>query len=237
LTDKSRECTRMNAIDPTALIMIPVFLFAISVHEFAHAYSARLAGDLTASAHGRLTLNPLAHIDPIGTVLMPIIALVSGIPIIGWARPVPVNPFNFRKISWDIYVSLAGPFSNFLLALLAAMMGWLAIQTSLASSSQFRDFFSISGTNSVIVLLIEYFILINVILGFFNLIPIPPLDGSHLLMYFLTRGYRQSSAGLQILERFGFIILLVIIWTPLGRIFTRAIWRLVIAINVSLSLI
>jgi Zn-dependent protease len=227
----------MDGISPTALIMIPVFLFALSVHEFSHAFSARLAGDLTASAQGRLTLNPLAHIDPIGTIIVPIIALVSGIPLIGWARPVPVNPLNFRKIHWDIYVSLAGPVSNFLLAFIAALLGAIAIQANLASPTQFRDFFLVRDTSSIIVLLIEYFILLNVILGFFNLIPIPPLDGSHLLAYALTNGYRNPSAGLQMLERFGFIILLILIWTPLGGIFFHAIMRIVITINSTFGLI
>jgi Zn-dependent protease len=173
------------------------FLFAISVHESAHAWTANQCGDPTARMLGRITLNPIKHIDPIGTVILPLIALISHFPMIGWAKPTPVDPLNFRnKVRDDILTSVAGPVSNLMVAS-ASVMGLALI----AFSGDFgravvwemtRTYGSavgeLSGTPSILLPIagmLYWFMFLNVILAAFNLIPVPPLDGSHVLRHFL----------------------------------------------------
>ena len=184
------------------IFQIIVFLFAISVHESAHAWMAWRLGDPTARMLGRVTLNPIKHIDPIGTVLLPLIAMITHFPIIGWAKPTPVDPRNFRHyVRDDIMVSVAGPVSNFLTAS-AAVMG-LAIIANLSQLGHIVVFNMVRGelTNAdflmPIALLLYAAMQINILLGIFNLIPIPPLDGSHVIRHFLSQG------ALQIYDRVG----------------------------------
>ena len=107
----------------TAFLVLPCLLLGCTVHEYAHAYVAKLGGDHTAEYYGRLTLNPIKHIDPIGTLIIPILSIfLVGVPLLAWAKPVPVNPNNFKKPSWDILVSLAGPASNVVLFLLIVLV-------------------------------------------------------------------------------------------------------------------
>ena len=150
---------------------IVVLVMSLSFHEAAHAWTADRLGDPTARQLGRLTLNPLAHIDWIGTVLFPLIAMLSNLPLIGWAKPVPVNPHNLRSPRRDFaIVALAGPVSNLILAVGAAgvLMLWPGA----------RDGTSV-GTIPVAVLTIT--VVLNVLLAIFNLIPVPPLDGGNVL--------------------------------------------------------
>jgi Zn-dependent protease len=189
------------------------FLFAISVHESAHAWMANLRGDPTARMLGRITLNPLKHIDPVGTVLLPLIAALTRIPMLGWAKPTPVNPRNFRNpVLDDILTSFVGPVSNFVIAL-----GATAVLLALKLLPSGRDVVEgLAGlheirTESVMVpLCILFYMLleINVVLGIFNLIPVPPLDGSHVLRHFLPdpilRIYDMAGIiGLFVLVYFG----------------------------------
>lgn len=168
----------------TLLVTFGIFFISLSVHEFAHAYASFKLGDPTAKFDGRLTLNPLAHIDPIGTVIVPIFLTLSGLPAFGWAKPVHVNIYNFKNPARDNFVTaIAGPASNFLVAFLAAFAMKIFPQSAILS----------------------LFVMINVVLGVFNLLPIPPLDGSkvwHLLL---------SDETYFTLERFGSIILIVVI--------------------------
>lgn len=191
------------------VLALPVLLFSIVIHEFSHALVAYRAGDDTAARQGRLTLNPLAHIDPIGTVLIPIIQFFgpSGLPLIGWAKPVPVNPLRFRSSEWDIFVSLAGPASNFLLVLVAAIL--LKLMVLLGAVHHAR----------VLGLVLLYFIDINVMLGIFNLIPIPPLDGSHVLHRFLVAARSPWAERYAALGQYGYIILLLILISPASKVF------------------
>jgi Zn-dependent protease len=159
-----------------------VFLFAISVHESAHAWMAWRLGDPTARMLGRVSLNPLRHIDPIGTVLLPALALFYHFPMIGWAKPTPVDPRNFKnEMRDDILTSVAGPVSNFLIAILSILI--LRGVLTFGGMASFSE----SPITQLLILSIE----INVLLGVFNLIPIPPLDGSHVLRHMLPDRIRQ----------------------------------------------
>jgi Zn-dependent protease len=176
-----------------------VFLFAISFHESAHAWMANRCGDPTARMLGRITLNPIKHIDPVGTILLPLIALVTGFPVLGWAKPTPVNPNNFRNpVGDDILTSVAGPVSNFVVS-----TGALILLTLISLSSPLGHQL-VSGVqvglvgaapNSVLVpltLFLYELMWINIALAVFNLIPVPPLDGSHVLRHFLSDSARRA---------------------------------------------
>ncbi len=184
--------------------MIPVFLLSLSVHEFAHALTANWGGDMTASYEGRLTINPLAHIDLIGTILVPIIAAISHIPLFGWAKPVPVQEENFRKPNWGVVVALSGPGSNLILILITALILKAVVTLNL-------------NPPQVVYQLAFLMILINIVLMLFNLIPIPPLDGSHVLWHLVIKG-RQHLYPLYFgLAQFGFFGLLILFWIPQTR--------------------
>lgn len=174
------------------LFQLIVFLFAISIHESAHAWMANRRGDPTARMLGRISLNPIKHIDPVGTVLMPLIAAIAHIPVIGWAKPTPVDPRNFKNpVLDDILTAVVGPISNFVVAAGATLV-LLAVKHSSASGSQIvfglpLGFVS-PQSDSLLVpfcFFIYELLLINVVLAVFNLIPVPPLDGSHVIRHFL----------------------------------------------------
>jgi Zn-dependent protease len=197
-------------------MQVIVFLFAISVHESAHAWMAYRLGDNTAYMLGRVTLNPIKHIDPVGTVLLPLLAVISHFPMIGWAKPTPVNTRNFRHLLRDdILTSVAGPVSNFLTAIAATVL-LLLISFSGSGNEMVQGLVQrneVSNTASPlmpVVLLLYNGMIINVLLGVFNLIPVPPLDGSHVLRHFLPDGIRQ------VYDRMG-ILALVLLFAVGGR--------------------
>ncbi|QUH20723.1 site-2 protease family protein [Alkaliphilus sp. B6464] len=170
------------------LLNLPIILIAITLHEFAHAYSAFLLGDPTAKHYGRLTLNPISHIDITGFLLL----AFSGF---GWAKPVPINPNNFknRKLGYFI-VSIAGPISNILLAIIFTIL--LGIQI------RFIDSVIINN-------IISYGIIINIVLAIFNLFPIPPLDGSKLLLILLPSRFEEKYYHIQ---KYSYIFLFILIY-------------------------
>lgn len=188
----------MSGFLVNALLSLPMAMLAISVHECAHAYVAYRLGDPTPKFYGRITLNPLAHLDPIGTLMLVLFK-------IGWAKPVPVNYDNFRRPARDLtIVALAGPASNLALALI-----WvLAIRLDLTDSWALNR-------------MMLYGIVLNLSLAFFNLLPIPPLDGSKLLYLFLPYRY----AGFYYwLERYGmFVIMFLAVTGILGALINPAI--------------
>ena len=177
------------------LYIFPILLFSIVVHEVAHGWLALKLGDPTASDMGRLTLNPLPHIDPVGSVLVPLISyFAAGTVFIAWAKPVPINPANFRNVRRDdILVSIIGPVANFLLALLCVV---LTVITQMAFPS--TDLIASGVGYEAVSFLKNTFtagIPLNIFLAVFNLIPVPPLDGSHVVASLLpekiANAYRQ----------------------------------------------
>jgi Zn-dependent protease len=191
------------------VFQVIVFLFAISVHESAHAWMAWKLGDPTARMLGRVTLNPIKHIDPIGTVLLPLLALFYHFPMIGWAKPTPVDPRNFQHhVRDDILTSVAGPVSNFLIAIVSIIvLRFLAMFGRAASISE------------PLVLLLWMSMSINVLLGVFNLIPVPPLDGSHVFRHLLPEPMRRAYDMIGI---FG-LLLLFVAGGPVIRFFSDAV--------------
>lgn len=169
----------MNQQHVEIVFQVVAFLFAISVHESAHAYVAWRCGDPTARMLGRVTLNPIKHIDPWGTVIIPAICIASHVPVFGWAKPTPVNSRNFKNVvQSDILTSLAGPASNLIVASGSVLL--LIVIKHLTGGTFGR------GTMlEPITILLYTMMLINVLLTVFNCIPIPPLDGSHVLRHFL----------------------------------------------------
>ena len=187
------------------VVQIVVFLFAISVHESAHAWTANRYGDPTARMLGRVSLNPIRHIDPVGTVLMPLICYISHIPLIGWAKPTPVNPLNFRKnyVMADIMTSVAGPVSNFIVATLAVIL-MAAISWVFPEARNILRYGMESQSSLMpLVILLYSAMQINVLLAVFNLIPIPPLDGRHVIRHMLSDSART------VYDRIGWIGLIL----------------------------
>ena len=172
-------------------------LIALTIHEAAHAWTADRLGDPTARLLGRISLNPVRHIDPIGTILLPLLAVYSGLPIIGWAKPVPVNVHQLRRGRRDfMLVAAAGPLSN----MLQAVLGALVLRGLLAGG----------GGYSLAANVCEAFVVINLLLAFFNLIPVPPLDGGNVLSGLLPAG---AEPLLTVLRQYGFIVLYALMFT------------------------
>ncbi|MDE2001521.1 MAG: site-2 protease family protein [Patescibacteria group bacterium] len=176
-----------------------VFIFSVMVHEVSHGLMAYRLGDTTAKDAGRLNLNPLNHIDPLGSVILPLMLFIAGSPVLfGWAKPVPYNPYNLRNPrKGAALIGLAGPGSNFALALIFGVI--IRIVSFAAPAAQ----------GSPLVLLLSSVVFINLLLGIFNLVPIPPLDGSKLLFALLSPKYHELQG---FLEQYGLWILIVFIF-------------------------
>jgi len=195
------------------LFQLIAFLFAISIHESAHAWMANRRGDPTARMLGRVTLNPIKHIDPVGTVLLPLIAMLTHLPVIGWAKPTPVDPRNFRNpMLDDILTSVAGPVSNFIVATGALLLLGLISLSSASGHSLVMGLpggFDSGASDSAltpVAMLLYALMIINIVLAVFNLIPVPPLDGSHVLRHFLSEPVRMAY------DRTGFFALLALVY-------------------------
>lgn len=204
----------MSVTDILLIYGLPVLL-AITVHEAAHGYVANWRGDRTAAILGRLSLNPLKHIDPIGTVVVPLLLAMSSGFVFGWAKPVPVSVRNLKKPKSDMaLISAAGPLSNFVMAFLWAIIGKLV----LIASSHYQI-----GPTETYVLICRVGVMVNLVLGWLNLIPIPPLDGSHILMAFLPR---RVAYYLEYIESIGLwiIVLLMLLGILQGWLEVPVAW-------------
>jgi len=205
----------MNPDVLIAVVQIVVFIFAVVVHENAHGLAAEHFGDPTARMLGRITMNPIPHLDPIGSVLMPVASYLTGVPLIGWAKPVPVNPANLRNpVVQNAYVAAAGPISNFILAFAAAIV-WIIVLAVFGNVPGLAA----NGERSLLFFntLCSSAIAVNCWLAIFNLLPVPPLDGHWILMRYLPPGPREALANI---GRFGFIIVMLMMWSGL-------LWRII----------
>ncbi len=199
------------------VVFFPFFLIAIMFHEVAHGYAALRAGDDTAKHSGRLTLNPIAHIDPVGLVFF-IISAMAGVGF-GWAKPVPVNPARFRNFKRDfIVVSIAGVAANLALIIFTVFAIKLLLMTGVLELGADGSIYGESAAAQYIQMVVMRFIALNGILIVFNLIPIPPLDGSKVLMMLLPP---RQAVALARIEPFGFLILLAGLWFGVFDIFFR----------------
>jgi len=189
-------------------MFLPVFLLSISVHEYSHAFFANKYGDATAKNLGRLTLNPFKHIDLVGSIIMPLAAFASGFALIGWAKPVPVDRRNFSDpLRDDAVVSFAGPLSNFIFSVLLFVLFLISVNI-------FEE------QNLIISNLLWYGVFLNVFLFAFNLLPIPPLDGSHILFDLFPNKLTAKYLNLGL---YGSLLLLVFIYSPLWGIFMKIV--------------
>jgi len=194
----------------SVLLSLCIFFFAVIIHEYSHGWVAWKLGDSTARFMGRLTLNPLAHIDPIGTIFLPLILIMTHSPVLfGWPKPVPVDFFNLNNPKRDmVWVGLAGPAANLIFAILLSLLLKIPFLTA--------SYFAVSVITTAIMA--------NLVLAVFNLLPIPPLDGSRVAMGLLP--YHLSAEYAKI-EPYGFIIIFALLW--IGAINT-IIWPIVISL-------
>lgn len=198
------------------ILSMVAFLFSASVHESAHAWTSSYFGDDLARSQGRISLNPLVHIDPLGTLLFPAIAFFTGLRLLGWAKATPVNPLAWRnKRVANFWVSAAGVMCNFAMAIIAGIAIRLLYSLDIIHvGHSFQDLLVPTATTSMIAVgaasLLQHFFIINVALGVFNLFPIPPLDGSGILSSLLPPSFEE---GMEQFQRFGFLILIVALYT------------------------
>lgn len=178
------------------VFVIIILIMSVIVHEVSHGYAALALGDPTAKYENRLTLNPLSHLDPIGSVLVPLLGYFAGGFIIGWAKPVPFNPYNLRNQKWgEAIVALAGPFANLCLAIIFG----LTLRFLAGSSFLNPQFLGLAG----------YVVFINLALAVFNLMPIPPLDGSKILFALLPYKWHRVRESW---EKYGLVLVLIFVF-------------------------
>ena len=220
----------LNAIDLVSnlIIYMVVLLLAISAHEAAHAWMSLKYGDDTAYLLGRVTLNPVAHTDPVGTLLLPILSFVFGaiggalgsIPLIGWGKPTPVNPRKWTKFKQaNVMVSIAGILANIIIAVVSFTIFKILLTYGVFNAENTQ-----TGFGKIFVTLFLNLIFLNVSLAIFNLLPFPPLDGSKVLSTFLPAKFQPI---LDMMEQYGFLILMALIYLGLIRLIMTPVFTLV----------
>lgn len=223
----------MGGLDLTELlshlvIYIVVLLLAISAHEAGHAWMSYKFGDNTAKDLGRVTLNPVAHTDPIGTLLIPILGFLFGaiggilgsVPLIGWGKPTPVDPRNWTNYKLaNVMVSIAGVLANIAIAIVS-----LFILKGLAMAGAFNDLDVNVGFGKTILILFRYLIYLNISLFVFNLLPFPPLDGSKILSTFLPASFQPV---FDVLEQYGFFILILLMYFGIIRLIMTPVFSVI----------
>nr|AAP58571.1 putative zinc-dependent protease [uncultured Acidobacteriota bacterium] len=219
-----------NTIGQFILYMVAL-IFSLSVHESAHAWMSNRFGDDLARLQGRISLNPAVHVDPIGTLLFPAIAFFTHLPIIGWAKPTPVNPLKWRnKRVANFWVSAAGVISNAFIAIVAGVLMRVLYEVNVVQlyMSPYYGLGAEATGGSIIAeggaKLLSGFFTLNIALAIFNLIPVPPLDGSKILASILPSSFDEA---LETLERFGFLLLMVLMFTGVFNFIFRVIMPLV----------
>ncbi len=207
----------LNLVSHLVIYMV-VLLLAISCHEAGHAWMSYKFGDDTAYMLGRVTLNPIAHTDPVGTLLIPMVAFLLGsvggalgsIPLIGWGKPTPVNPRKWTNYTWgNVMVSIAGVLANLILLI----VGIIGAKIMMSQGFGIADFFGRS-TNPLAIL-VGYMMMLNLSLFVFNLLPFPPLDGSKIMSTFLPQ---SAQPALAMLEQYGFLILMLLMYIGVIRV-------------------
>ena len=184
------------------ILSIVVLIFSVIIHEVSHGLMADRLGDPTARLQGRLTLNPLKHIDPIGTIVVPLITYFAGFTF-GWAKPVPYNPYNLKnRRTGEFLIAFAGPASNILIALIFGFIIRLVVANIGIVSENIASFIQVT----------KYIVVINIVLAVFNLIPLPPLDGSKLLFSILPVQYSRTRQILETYAPIGILIVVLFLW-------------------------
>ena len=204
------------------VISLFVLLFAITIHEASHAWAANRMGDPTAMSMGRVSLNPIAHIDPIGTVLFPLILILFKMPVFGWAKPVPYNPYNLRHAKkGGLWISFAGPISNILTAGAAVVL----FRFLRLFGARVTDLSALSKPLEGLSVILLFTAVINISLAVFNLIPVPPLDGSGILAGLLSG---RAAERYERLRPYGFFILLAIMYSGVLNLIFSPVQNLIL---------
>lgn len=221
----------------TTIVIIAVLIMSAVVHEVAHGWAALLQGDTTAQDAGRLTLNPIKHLDLFGSVIIPAVLVLSHAGFfLAWAKPVPVNPMRFKDVKFgELKVALAGPLSNFVLAGFFGIVSQLLPLTTVAKSAVLAGFLGASGVDaaslisgsmlSSIYFLSIIFVFINLMLGFFNLIPWPPLDGSRIIFPFMPFKIQNLMAKLEY-SPFSLLFLFFLVYLGVGNLILTPVFLL-----------
>lgn len=199
------------------ILYMVALIFSLSVHEAMHAWMSNRFGDDLAHSQGRVSLSPVTHVDPIGTLLFPAIAFFTGAPLLGWARPTPVNPLRWReKRKANFWVSIAGILGNFAIAIVVGIVILLLINTGVLRPGR-QEWVRAANPESImqgVAALLETFFTMNIALAIFNLFPIPPLDGSKILASILPESF---GSAIESIEQYGFIILMLALFTGAFR--------------------
>jgi len=209
-----------NAVIGQFILYMVALIFSLSVHEAMHAWMSNRFGDDLAHSQGRVSLSPVTHVDPIGTLLFPAIAFFTGAPLLGWARPTPVNPLRWReKRKANFWVSIAGILGNFAIAIVIGIIILILVNMgAIRALTNGRQYALLAAneesTMQGVAALLETFFVMNIGLAVFNLFPIPPLDGSKILASILPESF---GSAIESIEQYGFIILLIALVTGAFR--------------------